>query len=193
MRRLEKTVESLLHGLTLALKELNDLRGRSIAAGDCKPDHSDTVDAVSTALSRLPNGVDYLDSTSRAPALDTILLQPSEPPDPTTRGVSATQCTSTKLGALSRSGESKFGPTAEPTENESSPFNSNNRSPVSGLLKPILDFMTCPEVFRLLKRAEAHPGLRCTQLFDLFWVADNLFNVHGGVCDPLPVASVIAR
>jgi hypothetical protein len=39
--------------------------------------------------------------------------------------------------------------------------------------------MACPEVHRFLKWAEAHPGLRSTQLFDLLWVADNLFDVHG--------------
>jgi hypothetical protein len=55
------------------------------------------------------------------------------------------------------------------------------RSPISRLLRPILNFMMCPEVSQFLKQAEAQPGLRGTPIFDLFWVLDNLFNVHGGV------------
>ncbi|KAH9051920.1 hypothetical protein EDB87DRAFT_628442 [Lactarius vividus] len=82
-----------------------------------------------------------------------------------------------------------FGSTAGPndlvdritTGNDRSIFTSGDRSPISGLLKPILDFMTCPEVFLFLKSAEAHAGLRSSQLSDLFWVSDNLFNVHGGI------------
>jgi hypothetical protein len=46
---------------------------------------------------------------------------------------------------------------------------------------PILKFITTSDVFQFLKRAEIHVGLLKTQLFDLFWILDNLFNVHGGV------------
>jgi hypothetical protein len=49
------------------------------------------------------------------------------------------------------------------------------------MLSPILKFITSSEVPQFLRRAEIHPGLLNTQLFDLFWVLDNLFNVHGGV------------
>ena len=93
------------------------------------------------------------------------------PPEPATRRRDSTpQVTSAELGAE-----------RIVTENDSSTFISDDRSPISGLLKPILDFMACPEVHHFLKWAEAHPGLRNTQLFDLLWVTNNLFNVHGGV------------
>jgi hypothetical protein len=48
-------------------------------------------------------------------------------------------------------------------------------------LSPILEFITSSDVFQFLKRAEIHAGLLNTQLFDMFWILDNLFNVHGGV------------
>jgi len=199
VRRLEKTVESLSHGLTLALTELKDLRGRSTTADGPKTDDSGVVDALTTAFSDISAVHDHPDSTLRASVLDAT-LHPSEQPDPTTQHKSATQHTNTRLGALSVSGESKFGPTAEPsrvvdhiaTRNDGSLSISNDRSPISGLLRRILDFMTCPEVSQFLKSAEAHAGLRSTQLFDLFWVSDNLFNVHGGVRCPLLVEDVIA-
>ena len=54
-------------------------------------------------------------------------------------------------------------------------------SSISRMFKPILKFITSSEVHQFLKRAEIHAGLSKTQLFDLFWVLDNLFNVHGGV------------
>lgn len=50
------------------------------------------------------------------------------------------------------------------------------------MLSPIRKFITSSDVFGFLKRAEIHSGLLTTQLFDLFWILDNLFNVHGGVC-----------
>jgi hypothetical protein len=56
-----------------------------------------------------------------------------------------------------------------------------NRSPISGLLGPILNFMECSEVSEFLKQAETHPGLRGIKIFDLSWVLQNFFNVHGGV------------
>ncbi|KAI0298031.1 hypothetical protein B0F90DRAFT_838067 [Multifurca ochricompacta] len=58
---------------------------------------------------------------------------------------------------------------------------SNDRSPISGLLEPILRFMTCPDVFQFLKEAENHDGLKGTQMSDLSWVLDNLFDIHGGM------------
>jgi hypothetical protein len=54
-------------------------------------------------------------------------------------------------------------------------------SPVSKALGPILKFVASSDVCQFLKRAEIHAGLSNTQIFDLFWVLDNLFNVHGGV------------
>ena len=190
MRRLERTVESLSHGLILALTELKDFQGRSEGR---KTDNSCIVDALSTSLSGLSTVVDHPDSTPGASASDAT-PHPSEQPNPTTQREVVT-----KSGALSGSREPKPCPSAEPNnvvdptvaENDSSLCISIDGSPVSGLLKPILDFMTCPEVFQFLKQAEAHPGLRCIQLFDLNWVADNLFNVHGGVCYPLLIEGVV--
>jgi hypothetical protein len=54
-------------------------------------------------------------------------------------------------------------------------------SPVSQMLGPVLKFITSSDIYQFLKRAETHAGLLSTQLFDLFWILDNLFNVHGGV------------
>ena len=51
----------------------------------------------------------------------------------------------------------------------------------SRMLSPVLKLIKSSDVFEFLKRAEIHAGLWSTQLFDLFWVLDNLFNVHGGV------------
>ncbi|KAI9456854.1 hypothetical protein BJY52DRAFT_1275024 [Lactarius psammicola] len=165
VRRLEKTVESLSHGLILALTELRDFRAHST-----KTDDSDVVDTQTTAFSSLSAVGDHPDSTFRASAPGSN-LHPSEQPDPTPQRKSTTPRTNANLTAPSISGESKFGPTAKPnsvvghitTRNDSSPFVSNNWSPISELLRPILDFMTS------------------TQLFDLLWVSDNLFNVHGGI------------
>jgi hypothetical protein len=198
-RRLEKTVESLSHGLILALTELKDLRGNSTSADARKVDDSGVVDALITAFSDLSTVVDHPDSTLCASAPDATVFHLSEQPIPTTAHQSATQHTKTKFGALSVSRESKFGTTAGPscvvghnaTGKDSSLVISNDRSPISGLLEPILDFMACPEVFQFLKWAEEHAELRSIQLFDLFWVSDNLFNVHGGVRFPLPIEGVI--
>ena len=178
MCRLERTVESLSHGLILSLTELKGFQDRSSAH---KTDNSGIIDALSTALCRLSTVVDHPNGIPRASAPDSI-LPPPEQPDPTRQREDAT-----KSGVLSVSREPNIGPSAEPNEsvdptvagNCNSLFISDDLSLVSELLKPIL------EVFRFLKRAEAHPGLRSTQLFDLYWGADNLFNVHGGVCSPL--------
>jgi hypothetical protein len=56
-----------------------------------------------------------------------------------------------------------------------------DRSPALQILSPILKYITSSDAFQFLKRAEIHAGLLKTQLFDLFWILDNLFNVHGGV------------
>jgi hypothetical protein len=175
VRRLEKTVEGLSHGLILALTELQDLRGRTTTAGGRKSDNSGKVDALSIALSGLST-VDHHDSTPGTSAPDATLICPSEQPGQMTTRRS--QHKSTKLGAAEQN-----------DVDDSSIFISDDRSPISGLLKPILDFMACPEVHRFLKWAEAHPGLRSTQILDLLWVANNLFDVHGGVRYPsaLPV------
>ena len=69
---------------------------------------------------------------------------------------------------------------AVPTEDKSL-FTSKNRSPISEMLSPILKFITSSDVFQFLKQIETHGGLRNTQLFDLSWVLNNLFNIHGGV------------
>ncbi|KAH9016132.1 hypothetical protein EDB85DRAFT_2021856 [Lactarius pseudohatsudake] len=187
VRRLEKTVESLSQGLILALTELNDFRGRSTTTDDPKTNDSGVVDVLTTAFSSLSTVVDHPNGIG-ASEPDAI-LRPSEQWDPTIQHENATQHTNTDRKAPFMSRVSKFGPTTWPndvvdrimTGNDSSIFASGDRSPISGLLGPILDFMTCPEVFRFLKLAEAHAILRSSQLYDLFWVSDNLFNVHGGI------------
>jgi hypothetical protein len=172
VRRLEKTVESLSHGLILALTELQN---RTTTADVRKTDNSGMVDALSTALSNLSTVVDHPDSTPGTSEPEATLPRTSEPPDPTTtQRESASKNTSTNHEAAEHND-------GVVTENDTSIFISDDRSPISGLLKPILDFMACPEVHRFFKWAEAHPGLRSTQLFDLLWVANNLYNVHGGV------------
>ena len=190
VRRLEEMVESLSHGLISALTELKEFRGRITTADGRKADDSGVVDELTTAFSSLSSVVDHPDSTVGASA-------PAEQPDSITQYESATQHIDTKFGENSASRESKLGGPSSvvshnATGNDSSFFIRDNRSPISGLLRPILDFMTCPEVFRFLKWAEAHPGLRSTQLFDLFWVSDNLFNVHRGVRYHQPVGGVIS-
>jgi hypothetical protein len=168
VRRLDNTVESLSQELILALTELQN---RTTAADDHKSGNSRMVDALSTALSSLSTVIDHPDGTLGTSAHDATFPPSSEPPDPTT-----TRITNTKLRAAERND-------SVVTEKDCSIFISNDPSPISGLLK-LLDFMACPEVHRFLKWAEAHPGLRNTQLFDLLWVANHLFSVHGGVRYP---------
>jgi hypothetical protein len=171
VHRLEKTVESLSHRLTLALTEL---QGRTITADGPNAENSDTVDALSTALAGLSTVADYPESNPGTSAPDAILHHSSEPPDLiTTRRESVSKNTSTNHDSEAAEYNDFF-----VTENESI---RDSWSPISGLLQPILDDMECPEVHRFLKWAEAHPGLRDTQLFDQLWVSNNLFNVHGGV------------
>ena len=120
-------------------------------------------------------------STSRA-----TLIPPAQLPRLTTP-----RCSGTDTGSdvLSLFRESTLPYRAEPDSvfdraamgDDKSLLTSSVRSPISGLLRPILDFMNCPEVSQFLKQAKTHPGLRNTQIFDLFWVLDSLFNVHGGV------------
>ncbi|KAN0132431.1 hypothetical protein V8E53_009857 [Lactarius tabidus] len=186
VRRLEKTVESLSHGLILALTERKDFQGRSTTTDGGKADDAGMVDALSTAFFGLSTVVDHPRAEcTPGTSVPDASLHASEQPDPTTQREGAT-----KFGSLFVSREPKLGPPAEPDrvvighteiEVDSSLVLKDDRSSISGFLKPILDLMTCPEVFRFLKLAEAHHGLRSTQLFDLFWVADNLFNVHGGI------------
>ncbi|KAN0130507.1 hypothetical protein V8E53_011593 [Lactarius tabidus] len=146
---LEKTAESLLHGLILALTELQN---RTTAAHGRKANNSGIVNALSTTLSGLSTGVDHYDNTPGTSAPDATPLYPSEQPNQTTtRPKSVSQHKGTKLEAAKQNDDVV-------TENDSSIFVSDDRSPISGLLK----------------WAEAHPGLRRTQLFDLLWVADNL-------------------
>ncbi|KAH8984000.1 hypothetical protein EDB86DRAFT_169578 [Lactarius hatsudake] len=150
VRRLEKTC----------------LRGCSTTADDPKTNDSAVVDVLTTAFSSLSTVVDHPNGIG-ASEPDAI-LRPSEQWDPTTRHDNATQHTNTDPEALFMSRVSKFSPTAGPndvvdhitTGNDGSIFAGGDRSPISGLLRPILDFMTCPEVFRFLKSAEAHAILQ---------------------------------
>jgi hypothetical protein len=82
--------------------------------------------------------------------------------------------------SCSREGDNNlFGCVA--TGNDESLFTSKDRSPISGMLSPILNFITSSDVLQFLKQAAVHDGLRNTQIFDLLWVLNNLFNIHGGV------------
>jgi hypothetical protein len=69
------------------------------------------------------------------------------------------------------------------TASDKSLFTSKDRSPISALLSPIFKFITSSDVYLFLKQAETLGGLRntCAQMFDLSWVLDNFFNIHGGV------------
>jgi hypothetical protein len=167
VRRLEKTVESLSHKLTLALTEL---QGRTITADGRKTEDSDAVDALSTALAGLSTVVDHPQSNPSTSAPDATLHHSSEPPD-----LMSTRCESASTSTNHEAAENND---FFVIENDCI---RDSRSPISGLLQPILDDMACPEVHRFLKWAEAHPGLRNTQLFEELWVSNNLFNVHGGV------------
>jgi hypothetical protein len=91
------------------------------------------------------------------------------------------QTTRTTITVTSKAGsENAFSCIA--AENDGTLVNtSKDRSPALQMLSPILKFLTSSDVFQFLKRAEIHAGLLKTQLFDLFWILDNLFNVHGGV------------
>ena len=67
------------------------------------------------------------------------------------------------------------------TGSDGSLFTTSKERSHSQMLSPILKFIASSDVFEFLKLADIHAGLWGTQLFDLFWVLDNLFNVHGGV------------
>ena len=121
--------------------------------------------------------------------LGTSASHPTVPPAqqscPTTLPSSGT---ATGSGVLSSSGELRL-PYRTGSEkisdraavrNKQPPF-TKTRSPISGLLGPILKFMECSEVSQFFTQAETHPGLRSTKIFDLSWVLENLFDVHGGV------------
>ena len=89
--------------------------------------------------------------------------------------------TTTTTSVVSKAGpENAFSCNA--TGNDGTLFTtSDDGSPALQMLSPILKFITSSDVFQFLKRAGVHAGLLKTQLFDLIWILDNLFNVHGGV------------
>ena len=128
------------------------------------------------APSGLSTVVNQPESTTGTSEPDANLPHPSEPV--ARRHESAPQPqhnTSANLGTAENNGVA--------TVNDSC----GDRPPTTGLLDYILDCKACHEVYQIFKWAEAHPGLRKTQLFDLLWVANNFFNVHGGVCYPVDV------
>ena len=132
------------------------------------------------APSGLSTAANQPDSTPGTSEPDATLPHLSEPA--VRRHESAPQPqhnTSANLGTAENNGVA--------TENNSSISISSDRPPITGLLDYILDCKACHEVYQIFKWAEAHPGLRKTQLFDLLWVANNFFNVHGGVCYPVDV------
>lgn len=88
---------------------------------------------------------------------------------------------SSQCDRKSCSHEDHDGICAAATGDDKSLFTSKNRSPISGMLSPILKFIASSDVFQFLKQVETHGGLRNTQMFDLSWVLNNLFNIHGGV------------
>lgn len=67
------------------------------------------------------------------------------------------------------------------TRNDKSLFTSKDRSPITAMLGPISKFIMSSDVGQFLSQAKIHSGLCSTQIFDLFWVLNNLFNIHGGV------------
>jgi hypothetical protein len=147
VRRLEKNFESLSQGL---IPVLTELQGRTTTADGRKTNNSGMVDELSTALAGLSTVVDH-DSTPGTSAPDSTLPFPSEGPDQmTTRCESASQHKSTKLGVAEQSDDVV-------TETDSSIFISDDRSPISELLKPILDFMACPEVHRFSQAGRRAP------------------------------------
>jgi len=91
------------------------------------------------------------------------------------------QTTAMTTSVASKAGpENAFSCTA--TGNDGTLFiTGEDRSLALQMLSPMLKFITSSDVFQFLKRAEVHAGLLKTQLFDLLWISDNLFNVHGGV------------
>ncbi|KAH9992219.1 hypothetical protein BJV74DRAFT_834975 [Russula compacta] len=67
------------------------------------------------------------------------------------------------------------------TRNDMSLFSSKDRSPIAAILGPISKFIASSDVGQFLNQAKIHSGLCSTQIFDLFWVLNNLFNIHGGI------------
>ena len=69
------------------------------------------------------------------------------------------------------------------TGNDKSLFTSKDRSPIFALLSSIFKFIASSDVYPFLKQAETLGGLRntCAPMFELPWMLDNLFNIHGGV------------
>ncbi|KAF8486442.1 hypothetical protein DFH94DRAFT_713329 [Russula ochroleuca] len=204
LRRLEKTVESLSHGLILALTQLNsgdvlaEPRRRSSSPGRRRRSRShetesvsgdDTVDGddcrnLSTAFSgkgpleNAHGGIRTMASSLKtnnaesSSSLEKDLLQSL---------LHGPQLSSTTMTSVA----SKAGPenafSCIATASNRSLFTTSKEKSHSQMLSPVLKFITSSDVFEFLKRAEIHASLWSTQLFDLFWVLDNLFNVHGGI------------
>ena len=230
-RRLEKTVESLSHGLILALTQLksgdkhaetephrrgsgpgpHSRPGHSIVANDevesVLRDHSvendDDSRDLSTVFARLgfiencteishlhacrfglltmcicvarsgigtaAPSLQQLDNKSSSSLEENLLRMLRRLPQTTTAKTVAKARPEIGFCCIARGNDGTLFTT------------SNDRSPALQILSPILKFITSSDVFQFLKRAEIHAGLLKTQLFDLFWILDNLFNVHGGV------------
>lgn len=207
-RRLEKTVESLSHGLILALTQLKcgdmyaDTEPHRWGSGPGphhRPGHSDVakdeIESVSGNHSVDDDGRDLSTVFARLGFINSLCggigtTAPSlQQPD----NKLSSSLEENLLRMLLRLPQT----TTIPVTSKAGPGNSFNciatgndgtlfttgkdRSPIPQMLSPILRFITSSGVFQFLKRAEMHAGLLKTQLFDLFWILDNLFNVHGGI------------
>ena len=229
LRRLEKTVESLSHGLIVALLQLRaggeyaEQGRRGSGPGPLSPAPAPPRQSRSNVISDEiesasgDDAVDDNDSTAFAGTgslengtgksvfvlitLDLLTMNMlcaapggnASPLRPNTTASSSpleknllrllrgTQLPSTVTSVASKAGpENALSCIA--TGSDGSLFTTSKEwSHIPRILSPILKFIASSEVSRFLKRAEIHAGLSNTQFFDLFWVLDNLFNVHGGV------------
>jgi hypothetical protein len=202
--RLEKTVESLSHGLILALMQLKsgDVQEEPRCRHCHKTESGNDCCDLSTAFAGkgpLENGM----GTSCYFGLRLLTMSMCAAHGGIAMMVSPLQTNNTELSSplkkeLIRSGPqlsstatattsvaSKAGPenmfSCIATGSNDSLFTTSKEMSHSRMLSPILKFITSSDVFEFLKRVEIHASLWSTQLFDLFWVLDNLFNVHGGV------------
>jgi hypothetical protein len=147
VRGLEKTAESLSHGLILALTELQN---RTTAAHGRKANNSGIVNVLSTALSGLSTGVEHYDNTPGTSAPDATPLCPSEQPNQTTtRPKSVSQHKGTKLEAAKQNDDVV-------TENDSS-----ISSVMIGLLSPDSSSPSWIS-WRVLKSIDSSSGQRHT-------------------------------
>lgn len=233
LRRLEKTVEALSHGLIVALTQLKSgdeyvEQRRPDSSPDSLPSAPRPRESHSHAVNDETETVstgDVVDSDANYPNLSAAIAEIELPEDgrdsymnwmlrvmsmrAAPGGIDTTASsfqpnntestssleedllrllrgsqlpsTATETSVGSNGGlENAFSCIA--TGSDGSLFTTSKEwSPISRMLSPILKFITSSDVSRFLKRAEVHAGLSSTQLFDLFWVLDNLFNVHGGV------------